>query len=149
MSKDIIGRTALIDLPRLGFIGISAKIDTGAYYCSLHCHHIEVRNIEGKDRLCFMLLDPSHPEYKDKEIKFKNFTKKIIRNSFGDTEERYSIRTALRIHGKRIKTWITLTDRGSMKYPMLIGRRLLKNKFLVDVTVNELKPAKDSDQASA
>ncbi|HSY76301.1 MAG TPA: RimK/LysX family protein [Bacteroidia bacterium] len=140
MSKEIIGKTTLIDLPRLGFIGISAKIDTGAYYCSLHCHHIEERNIEGINKLCFNLLDPSHPEYKDKEIKFKHFTKKNIRNSFGDTEERYSIKTALRVHGRRIKTWITLTDRGSMTYPMLIGRRLLKNKFLVDVAINELKP---------
>ncbi|HXP50619.1 MAG TPA: RimK/LysX family protein [Bacteroidia bacterium] len=144
MSKEIIGKTALVDLPRLGFLGISAKIDTGAYYCSLHCHHIEVRNIEGIDKLCFMLLDPGHPEYKDKEIKFKHYTKKTIRNSFGDTEERYSIRTALRIHGRRIKTWVTLTDRGSMTYPMLIGRRLLKNKFLVDVAWNEIKNPKVS-----
>ena len=139
MSKEIIGRTALVDLPRLRFLGISAKIDTGAYYCSLHCHHIEVRNIDGKEMLFFTLLDPSHPEYQDKEIKFKHFEQKQIKNSFGDTETRYSIRTALRVHGRRIKTWITLTDRGSMTYPMLIGRRLLKNKFLVDVSVNELK----------
>ncbi|HTA82306.1 MAG TPA: RimK/LysX family protein [Bacteroidia bacterium] len=139
MSKEIIGRTTRIDLPRLGFLGIAAKIDTGAYYCSLHCHHIEVRNIDGKNLLFFTLLDPTHPEYKDKEIKFKNFETKQIRNSFGDTEERFSIRTAIRLHGRRIKTWVTLTDRGSMTYPMLIGRRILKNKFLVDVSLNELK----------
>src|ERR1700739_2080978 len=138
MSKEIIGRTALVDLPRLRFLGISAKIDTGAYYCSLHCHHIEVRNIDGKEMLFFTLLDPSHPEYQDKEIKFKHFEQKQIKNSLGDTETRYSIRTALRVHGRRIKTWITLTDRGSMTYPMLLGRRLLKNKFLVDVSINEL-----------
>jgi hypothetical protein len=143
MSKEIIGRTTRVDLPRLGFIGIAAKIDTGAYYSSLHCHHIEVRDVEGKKLLFFTLLDPSHPEYKDKEIKFKNFETKQIRNSFGDTEDRFIIRTALRVHGRRIKTWITLTDRGSMTYPMLIGRRLLKNKFLVDVTLNELKTIGD------
>ncbi len=139
MSKEVIGRTALVDLPRLGFIGISAKIDSGAYYCTLHCHHIEIKEIEGIKKLCFKLLDPTHPEYREKEIRFKNYTRKSIRNSFGDTEDRYIIRTAIRIHGRRIKTFVTLTDRGNMKYPMLIGRRLLKNKFLVDVSINELK----------
>lgn len=134
-KKDIIGRTMLIDLPRLGFMHIAAKVDTGAYYCSLHCHHIEVREIEGKNRLCFMLLDPSHPEYKEKEIKFKNFSIKAIKSSSGAIEDRYTIRTALRINGRRIKTFVTLTDRGSMKFPMLIGRRLLKNKFIVDVSL--------------
>lgn len=134
-KKDIIGRTMQVDLPRLGFMGIAAKVDTGAYYCSLHCHHIEVREIDGRNRLCFMLLDPSHPEYKEKEIKFKNFSIKTIKNSSGEAEGRYTIRTALRINGRRVKTFITLTDRGSMKYPMLIGRRLLKNKFIVDVSL--------------
>jgi hypothetical protein len=140
--KEVIGRIVPVDLPRLGFIGISAKIDTGAYYCTLHCHQIEVRNIDGKDRLCFMLLDPSHPEYKDKEIRFKNFSEKLIKSSFGDTEKRYIIHTAIRLHGRRVKTWITLTNRDNMKYPMLIGRRLLKNKFVVDVSVNEVLPKK-------
>ena len=133
-KKDIIGRTITVDLPRLGFMGIAAKVDTGAYYCSLHCHHIEVREADGKKLLFFMLLDPSHPEYKEKEIRVKNFGIKTIKNSFGETEDRYIIRTAIRIGGRRIKTYVTLTDRGSMTYPMLIGRRLLKNKFIVDVS---------------
>lgn len=81
-----------------------------------------------------MLLDPSHPEYRDKEIYFSNYTTRTIKNSFGDTEERYIIVTAVKIMGRRIKTAVTLTNRGNMKYPMLIGRRLLKNKFIVDVS---------------
>jgi hypothetical protein len=133
-KKDIIGRTIQVDLPKLGFIGIPAKIDTGAYYCSLHCHRIEIREEEGKKRLFFQLLDPSHPEYRDKEIRFKNFGTRVIKSSFGEIEERFMIRTILRINGRRIKTFITLTNRGSMKFPMLIGRRLLKNKFIVDVS---------------
>lgn len=134
-NKDVIGKTISVDLPRLGFMAIAAKIDTGAYYCSLHCHQIEIKEKEGREVLCFRLLDPSHPEYREKEICFKNFNKKIIKNSFGDTEERFIIRSTIKIKGRRIKTFITLTNRGSMKYPMLIGRRLLKNKFVVDVSV--------------
>jgi len=135
IHKNIIGKTTRIDLPKLGFMGIAAKVDTGAYYCSLHCHHIEIKEIKGEKILCFRLLDPSHPEYRDKEIHFKTYGEKIIKNSFGDSEARFVIRTAVRVNARRIKTYITLTNRGSMKYPMLIGRRLLKNKFVVDVAV--------------
>jgi hypothetical protein len=134
-QKDVIGRTTLLDLPKLGFIGIPAKVDTGAYYCSLHCHQIEVRVIEGKNVLCFKLLDPSHPEYKEKEIRFRNFTIKKIKSSLGEIEDRYTIRTAVRVHKRRIKTFVTLTNRGNMRYPMLIGRRLLMSKFIVDVSL--------------
>lgn len=125
----------LVDIPRLGFYGIAAKVDTGAYFCSLHCHQIEEKEENGKQVLCFMLLDPTHPEYKEKVITFKKFAKKTIKSSFGDTEERYIIRTVVHMHSRRIRTYITLTNRGSMTYPMLIGRRLLKNKFIVDVSL--------------
>ncbi len=140
-KKEVIGRTVLVDLPRLGFAGIPAKTDTGAYYCSLHCHFINVKVEDGKKILCFNLLDPSHPEYQERTISYKRkFIEKQIKNSFGDTEMRYLIRTSVRIHGRRIRAWISLTDRGNMKYPMLLGSRLLRNKFVVDVSLKEEKP---------
>ncbi len=134
-DKEVIGRTVFVDLPKLGFTGIPAKTDTGAYYCSLHCHLIEVKEENGKKVLYFNLLDPSHPEYKDRTICFKRFREKQIKNSFGDSEMRYLIRTGIIIHNRRIKASITLTDRGNMKYPMLLGSRLLRNKFIVDVSL--------------
>jgi len=139
-KKEVIGRTVLVDLPRLGFTGIPAKTDTGAYYCSLHCHFINIKMEDGKRVLCFNLLDPSNPEYQDRTIYYRRkFIEKQIKNSFGDSESRFLIRTAVRIKGRRIKTWISLTDRGNMKYPMLLGSRLLRNKFIVDVSLKETK----------
>ncbi len=139
-KKEVIGRIVLIDLPRLGFASIPAKTDTGAYYCSLHCHFINVKVEDGKKILCFNLLDPSHAEYQERTIFYKRkFIEKQIKNSFGDTEIRYLIHTGIRIHGRRIRAWISLTDRGNMKYPMLLGSRLLRNKFIVDVSLKETK----------
>ncbi|HTA27744.1 MAG TPA: RimK/LysX family protein [Bacteroidia bacterium] len=139
-KKEVIGRIVLVDLPRLGFTSIPAKTDTGAYYCSLHCHFINVKMENGKKILCFNLLDPSHPEYQERTIFYKRkFIEKQIKNSFGDTEMRYLIHTGVRIHGRRIRAWISLTDRGNMKYPMLLGSRLLRNKFVVDVSLKERK----------
>jgi len=138
--KEIIGRTVMVDLPRLGFTGIAAKTDTGAYYCSLHCHFINVNMENGKRILCFNLLDPSHPEYQDRTIYYRRkFIEKQIKNSFGDSESRFLICTSVRIHKRRIRAWISLTDRGNMKYPMLLGSRLLRNKFIVDVSLKGTK----------
>lgn len=137
-KKEIIGWTVPVDIPKLGLKGIIAKIDTGANYCTLHCHLINIMEKDGRKILCFNLLDPSHPEYKDKTRRFVEYTEKSIKNSFGDTEKRYLIRTGIRIHGRRIRTLISLTDRGSMKYPMLLGRKLLRNKFIVDVSLKEV-----------
>jgi hypothetical protein len=138
--KEVIGRTVLVDLPRLGFASIPAKTDTGAYYCSLHCHFINIKIEDGKRVLCFNLLDPSHPEYQDRTIFYRRkFIEKQIKNSFGDSESRFLIHTAVRIHNRRIRAWISLTDRGNMKYPMLLGSRLLRNKFIVDVSLKEKK----------
>jgi hypothetical protein len=130
-DKLIVGRRERIDFPELGLIGITAKIDTGAYTTALHCHDIK----EEEGILYFQLLDPTHPEYNNQIQKSSTYFLKDIKNSFGEIEQRYVIKTVVKIGHKRINSLISLTDRGNMKYPVLIGRRLLKNKFIVDVSL--------------
>ncbi len=129
-----IGRRETVSFPDLGLDEIDAKVDTGAYSTALHCQNIELKKSNGKNLLCFKLLDPSHPEYNEQLICFESFNQKGVRNSSGDLEMRYVIKTRIKIGRKIVKTSISLTDRGSMRYPVLIGRKLLKNRFVVDVT---------------
>lgn len=128
---EIVGRREIIDFPDLGLFGLTAKIDTGANTTALHCHHVRVEN----DVLYFRLLDETHPEYQDREHRFEHFDRKIIRSSFGEEEQRYIIRTRIRIGTRTILSIVSLTDRKNMKYPVLIGRRLLKNRFIVNVSL--------------
>ncbi|MFL5764491.1 MAG: ATP-dependent zinc protease [Bacteroidia bacterium] len=138
-QKLTIGRRELVDFPELGLYGLTAKVDTGAYTTALHCHDVR----EEKGTLFLKLLDPAHTGYTGKEISFTDFTKKDIKNSFGETESRYIIKTVIRIGRKRIKSVISLTDRGTMRYPVLIGRKLLKNRYVVDVSLlNNIPPMK-------
>jgi hypothetical protein len=138
-QKLIIGRREVVDFPELGLYGITAKVDTGAYTTALHCH--DVREEDGV--LYLKLMDPSHIGYTGKELSFADFSKKEIKNSFGETESRYIIKTVIRIGRKRIKSVISLTDRGTMRYPVLIGRKLLKNRYVVDVSLlNHIPPVK-------
>jgi hypothetical protein len=129
--KQIIGKKEPVDFPELGIIGIYAKIDTGAYSNTLHCHDIHVK----ENNLYFKVLDPSHPVFSRKEHCFSDFSQKKIKNSFGEVEKRYMIKTKIKIAGRVIKSIISLTDRATMRYPVLIGRRLLRNKFVVDVSL--------------
>jgi hypothetical protein len=130
----VLGRYDRVDLPELGLKNIHAKIDTGAYTCSLHCHKAEV--INGK--LEFILLDQEHPEFTGMKFVVENFEKRDIRNSFGEVEKRFVIVTSIRIYEEVITTEFSLSNRGSLKFPILIGRKILRNRFLIDVTKKNL-----------
>lgn len=126
----IMGRYDRVDLPDLGLSDIHAKIDTGAYTCSLHCHSAEVVN----GKLEFVLLDEEHPEFTGMKFTFDQFEKKDIKNSFGEIENRFVIVTSVTVLGEVITTEFSLCNRGSLKFPILIGRRILHNRFLIDVS---------------
>jgi hypothetical protein len=125
----ILGRYDRVDLPLLGLYNIHAKIDTGAYTCSLHCQTAEVT--DGK--LEFVLLDEEHPEFTGMKFVFSEFEVRDIRNSFGEVEKRFVITTSITIFEEVITTQFSLSNRGSLKFPILIGRKILRDRFLIDV----------------
>ena len=128
-NMKLIGRREYINLPWLNMEHIEAKIDTGAYTCAIHCESIAVKTENGKQVLVVKLLDADGHTHD-----FNEFTLKKIKNSFGEMEERYIIKTLICIGRKKIRTTMSLSDRGNMRYPVLIGRRLLNGKFVVDVS---------------
>lgn len=133
-KKKIIGRRELVDFPALELAGIEAKIDTGAFTSVLHCTNIqETVAANGTRVIRFELLDVSHPKYDHKIFEFTEFTQRDIKNSFGDVQERYVIRTEIQLLNKTIPADFSLSDRSDMKYPVLIGRALLRKNFIVDV----------------
>jgi hypothetical protein len=133
-KKKIIGRREKVSFPELGIKYIDAKIDTGAYSSVLHCHHINVYEFEGEWFVKFSPLDPEHPEYAKKEFNFPVFAQKTIKNSFGESENRYFIKTKISLFKTRYPIELSLTDRSSMDFPVLIGRKLLHGRFLVNVS---------------
>ena|SRR3989344_1631392 len=130
-DKIIIGRSEYIDLPDLGLYHIPAKIDTGAYHSSLHCH--DIRLDDKRHVLYFKLLDPSHPEYDTKEQQTSVFSLVRVRNVATDWSSRYKIKTTITLAGRTFPVSLTIVDRRDMRFPVLIGRQALKKKFLVNV----------------
>ncbi|SKC89125.1 ATP-dependent zinc protease family protein [Ohtaekwangia koreensis] len=132
--QKILGRYDRVDLPELGLNNIHAKIDTGAYTSSLHCHRAEINN----GVLEFILLDEEHPEFTGMKFTCSDFQIRNIKNSFGEVERRFVIVTTLKIFNEEITTEFSLSNRGSLKFPILIGRKILRDRFIIDVKKRNL-----------
>lgn len=136
VEKTVIGRKEVIDLPELHLNGIVAKIDTGAYTSAIHCRKISVYEDEhGNLMVEFQLLDPGHPQFRNKRLSFPVHKFKGIKSSNGQIQQRYIIKTTANIAGRSFKIEFSLADRSRMENPVLIGRKALKNRFIVDVSL--------------
>ena len=131
---ETLGRSDRVDLPGLGLVDIQAKVDTGAYTCSLHCLRAEI--VEGA--LEFVLLDEEHPEFTGMKYRFKKFDQREIKNSFGEAELRFVIKTKVKLFDQVIRAEFSLSNRGNLKFPVLLGRKILRHRFLIDVTKKDL-----------
>lgn len=133
-----IGRIDKVDFPELNLSNIKIKIDTGAFTSSIHSHDIKEVIIDEEKFIEFQILDPDHPQYKDETFKTERFKKKIVKNSFGKSEERFIIETTIVIFGEEYPIELSLSERYDMKFPVLIGRKLLSRKFIVDTSKKNL-----------
>jgi hypothetical protein len=135
--KVVIGRADTVHFMDLTVADIPAKIDTGAYRSSVHASDIQ-RSTDGKT-LSFTLLG-GHPVYKAvaKTITTDAFEEVVIVNSFGHKENRYEVKLRIKLGTKIFTAAFTLADRSTMIYPILIGRKVLSNRFLVDTAYSQV-----------
>lgn len=130
----LIGRREMVSFPLLEVSSVEAKIDTGAYTSSLHCEKISLDYENSKPILYFTVASAANSDDEPRVFRYEMFEQKKIKNSFGEMEERFVIRTLIHMGRKKIWSSISLSNRDAMRYPVLIGRKLLKGKFLVDVS---------------
>jgi hypothetical protein len=130
MKKKLIGRREKVSFPNLGIKNIDAKIDTGAYTSSIYCS--EIQEIDGSLHCRF--LDKSYKAFNEASYVLDSYIITTIKSSNGITEQRFQICTEMKFGLKLFEVELTLTDRVDMKYPVLLGRKFLKGKFVVDVS---------------
>ena len=134
MPKKIIGRIDKVDFPTLNLLDIDVKIDTGAYTSSMHCY----KYYEEDGVLKCLFYDKNHPHYNGKKILFRNFTTTKVKSSNGMVQNRYMVKTSMILFDRKYRIDLTLNDRDDMKYPILLGRKFLMKKFVVDVTLKNV-----------
>lgn len=129
-----IGSTMLVSIG--GRDNIPAKIDTGADSSSIRVSHLRV----DKDGvLKFRLFGEDSPFYSGKVVKRREFKVAVVRSATGEEQVRYRTYFTLKIAGKKIKVLFNLSDRSNNNFPVLIGRRSISGKFLVDVSKTEVE----------
>lgn len=143
-KKETIGRLEIVDLPKWDIKEIEAKIDTGAYSSSLHCHNIKEYEKNGAKWVKFNLLDPEHPSYNERLFSLPISDIREVKSSNGQTELRVFVKTKIIFFNKEHDIELSLTNRSEMKYPILVGRKFLKNKFLVDVSKKNLSDKEEN-----
>jgi hypothetical protein len=125
----IINTFEPVGFPDFGVTQVKAKIDTGAYTGALHCTNIRVEKTESGKVLHFSPLgDPTL------QATVNEFAVRYVRSSNGDNQKRYFIKTTITVRGETYPIAISLADRSEMRWPILVGRRFLRqHHFLVDV----------------
>lgn len=131
-DKKIIGRLEYVSFPDFGIEHIEAKIDTGAYSGSIHVSSVEEIEHGGVGAIRFRLIDEDHPQYQSVDHVVTDFKKKTVKSSNGVVEDRYFIKIPFVLGGQTYIGIFSLSNRANMRYPILLGRKLLKKYFLVD-----------------
>ncbi|MEO9529291.1 RimK/LysX family protein [Roseibium sp.] len=124
----VIGWMETIDLPDLELAGLKAKIDTGARTSALHATDIRTFTRNGASWVSFM-ADSGHGLC-DVPIEAAVRDQRAIKNTSGVPEDRFIIRTRLRLGGSLWTIELSLSDRSNMTFPMIIGRAALKNQAI-------------------
>ncbi len=141
--KQIIGMTDIVDFPDLELFDVKAKIDTGAYTSALHCKDVRLVKAGLRTKLSFCVIGQTGEVAK--VFYSTDFNQRIVKNSFGIAEKRYVIKTRIKLFGRIIRAEFTLADRERMKNPVLLGRKLLRNRFIVDVSQQNLSYEQKTD----
>lgn len=126
----MIGRLEHIALPGMGVLRVQAKIDTGAYRSALHYQKLKVRKRDGVREL---VVTFQMGGIRKRKI-FRAFKRVSVKSSNGESSRRYLISTQVKLNGHIVRTQATLFDRSDMKYQVLLGRKFLRGRFVVDVS---------------
>lgn len=129
-----IGKRDIADFPSFNLTNIRVKIDSGAYTSTIHCSLIEEKGGE----LHVIFLDENQEGYTGEVHVFTSFELKKVRSSNGELQERYIINGTILLFNREFETEFTLSQRDLMRYPVLLGRKLLSHHFLIDTSKTDL-----------
>ncbi|WP_165851386.1 ATP-dependent zinc protease family protein [Brumimicrobium aurantiacum] len=130
-NKHTIGKVDIAEMPAFELEEVSVKIDSGAYTSTIHCSVIE----ESEKGLKVVFLDKNEKGYTGKTHYFESYKTKRVRSSSGEMQQRYIIQGDIVLFGEKYDTEFTLSKRDLMRFPVLLGRKLLSNHFIIDTAL--------------
>ncbi|MDC0076795.1 RimK/LysX family protein [Acidimicrobiaceae bacterium] len=134
-QKRVVGWKEHAALPDLKVKDVIAKMDTGANLASIDASEIKYSTKSGVKYVNFKIMKRNNTVRKT-SAPLAGF--KRIKSSNGEVERRPYIKTTLLVDGISKKIELTLTDRGPMDYTMLIGRKALGRRWVVNPSISFL-----------
>ena len=126
--REVIGWRELVSFPEWGIRSVLAKIDTGAKTSAIHAEEItELPNGILRFRVVLDRKSGHSVEVQAPVVRTSN-----VKPSTGVKQERHVVEATVRIGKHRYKIDINLVARKDMMCRMLVGRRALSRRFVVD-----------------
>jgi hypothetical protein len=129
-NKVEIGWCEMVDIPSLGLSQVHAKMDTGAATSSIHASRVKPIMRDGKAWVEFWFR--LNAGEKPRRYEALVIDRRAVRSSNGEKQDRYVIAAQFCFGKLCWNGQLTLANRRSMAFPLLIGRRALRRGFLVN-----------------
>ncbi len=131
-NKIIIGSEEWCALPELGLPAVKMRVDSGAKTSAIHAFNINQHDRDGKKYVSFDI----HPIQQNRKITKRCeallVDKREVKSSSGHIENRFVVSTPIKLGENVWDIELTLSNRDSMGYRMLLGRQAMKGRALVD-----------------
>jgi hypothetical protein len=143
MDKLLVGRVEKVRLTPPGRT-FHARIDTGATSSSLDARDIETFERDGDDWVRFKIKDPESEDFYEVERPIIRWSK-IIQASSDEADRRPVIELQLELGTIKLIEEFNLEDRAHLNYEVLIGRNVLRDLMVVDVSQKFLNDLPEID----
>lgn len=137
-----VGWREWAQLPALGIPAIKAKVDTGARTSALHAFQVRHFRHHSEDWVRFFMHPLQHDTDTVVECRARVIDRRAVSDSGGHREKRWVVETDLRIGTQTWPVELTLTNRDTMLFRMLLGRTALRGRLLVDCARSYLQGSK-------
>lgn len=148
-SKKIIGSEEWCSFPELGIPAIKARVDSGAKTSSIHAFNIQPFRRSGQTWVSFEI----HPIQNNRRTVIRCerpvIDKRVIKSSSGLSETRYVVNAHLKLGEELWEVELTLANRDSMGFRMLLGREAMQNRLIVDPSEKNILGEINSDVISS
>ena len=131
-SKLIIGSEEWCSFPELGVPTIKARVDSGAKTSSIHAFNINPFRRDGEAWVSFEI----HPIQNNRRTVIRCerpvIDKRVVKSSSGISETRFVVSSPLKLGEHVWNIELTLANRDSMGFRMLLGREAMIDRLIVD-----------------
>ena len=144
----LMGWREWASLPGLGVDRVKVKVDTGARTSALHATQVTLKEINGEQWVSFKVLPMQGNSEVVLTCEHPVFEHRTIRDSGGHEEERVIIKTPVSVGTDQWDIELSLTDRETMGFRMLLGRNAIRTRYFVDPTSSFIltSPADGSEE---